>query len=132
LLPGIATTTEGHFDWEVVTDPSGVTYTLQVTANVDFSSIILEKTGLTFSEYVITKEERLRSTKKEAPYYWRVKAVDGATNESDWSTPGSFYVGFSFEMPTWATVSLIVLGALLIGFVAFRLGRRTAYYEDTF
>ncbi len=134
ILPADETKVEAlaSFDWEDVTDPSGVTYTLQVTANVDFSSIILEKTGLTFSEYVITKEERLRSTKKEAPYYWRVKAVDGATNESDWSTPGSFYVGFSFEMPTWATVSLIVLGALLIGFVAFRLGRRTAYYEDTF
>jgi len=41
-----------HFDWEEVTDPSGVTYTLQVATSPGFtpSSIVLDKDGLTDSD----------------------------------------------------------------------------------
>ena len=134
LLPEDATKAEAeaYFDWEDVDDPSGITYTLQVASDDSFTptSILLEKADLIYSDYSITKEEELQTTIKEAPYYWRVKAIDGASNESQWSTPGSFYVGSSFSLPGWALYTLIGLGALLIGFLAFWLGRRTAYYRS--
>jgi len=132
LLPEMGSKSEGEvsFDWGDVNDPSGVTYIFQVATDNDFtkSSILLEKPGLTDSEYALTKEETLESTKKEHPYYWRVRAIDGAANEGEWSTPRSFYVGFSFTLPNWAKYTLMGVVALLIGFIGFLVGRRSAYH----
>ncbi len=133
LLPeeGIKAEAETYFDWGDVEDPSGITYTLQLATDEDFTgtSIVLEKEGLTDSKYAITEEERLESTKKEEPYYWRVQAVDGASNQSEWSTPSSFYVGFQWpDMKGWLLYTLIGIGALAILALGFWLGRRTAYY----
>ncbi len=132
LLPetGIKADTEVYFDWRDVTSLSPpITYNLQVASGKNFTSIVLEKKGLTKSEYTLIEEEKLAAVKKEAPYYWRVQAVDSAANESEWSMPESFYVGFAFALPGWAIYTLIGLGALLIAFIAFLVGRRTAYYE---
>jgi len=122
---------ETRFDWEGVTDDSPpVTYSLQVATDRGFASdsIVLEKGGLTNSDYAITKgEEKLKPRTKEAPYYWRVKAIDGASNGSEWSALGSFYVGSRFVMPRGAIYALIAIG---VGFLAFWLGRRTAYSRD--
>ncbi len=121
---------ETYFDWEDVTDPSDVTYTLQIATSEDFAkgSIVLEKTGLIQSEYTITKEARLQSISKDAPYYWHVKAIDGALNESQWSGTGAFYVGFSLALPQPLIYTLFGIGALLLGIFGFWLGRKTAYY----
>jgi len=133
LLPAMNSKAEtaSYFDWDDVTDPSiPVTYTLQIASDANFttSTMVLEKKGLTESEYTITtKEEKPLSTKKEALYYWRVKAIDGAFNESRWSDAQSFYVGFSFSLPGWALYTIIGLGVLLVGFLSFRVGRKTAY-----
>jgi hypothetical protein len=75
------------FSWSGVADPSGITYTLEVADNYDFlsASHIIRKTGLTETS----------CTLDIAPgtYYWRVKAVDGAGNESEWSyAPYEFVV----------------------------------------
>ncbi len=120
---------EVYFDWEDVDDPSGVTYILQIASDTGFATIILEKEDLTYSDYSIVEGEELPPTIKGAPYYWRVKAVDGASNESEWSTPRSFYVGSSSGLPSWVLFTLIGVGAVLAGFLAFWLGRRTAYYR---
>ena len=125
---------QAYFDWEEVTDPSGVTYTLQIATenftSESFSegSIVLEKTGLTQTEYTITEIEALESVSKDSPYYWHVKAIDGALNESQWSGAGSFYVGFSFGLPQPIIYTLCGIGALLLGIFGFWLGRKTAYY----
>ena len=122
---------EVFFDWEDVTDDSlPITYDLQVASDERFTSIVLEQEGLTDSEYTVTKEEKLESVSEEEPYYWSVKAIDGASNESVWSKADSFYVGFAFGMPglpTWGIYALFGVGALLLGFLGFWLGRRTAY-----
>jgi len=133
LLPEMDTKAEAevYFDWEDVTSLSPpITYHLQIASDKNFTALVLEKKGLTKSEYTVTEEEKLAAVKKEVPYYWRVKAVDEATNESDWLIPGSFYVGFSFALPGWAIYTLIGISALLIGFLAFWFGRRTAYYQS--
>ncbi|MDP2730249.1 MAG: IPT/TIG domain-containing protein [Dehalococcoidales bacterium] len=121
---------EAYFDWADVTDPSGVTYTLQIATSDDFSSnsIVLEKAGISSSEFTVPKADRLQSVSKEAPYYWRVKAVDGAANESQWTGTWSFYVGTSLGLSQPVIYILIGVGALFLGIFGFWLGRRTAYY----
>ncbi|MFC2056339.1 IPT/TIG domain-containing protein [Chloroflexota bacterium] len=125
---------QAYFDWEDATDPSDVTYTLQIATenftgeSFSAASIVLEKTGLTQSEYTITKAERLKSVSKEAPYYWHAKAIDGASNEGRWSSTGSFYVGTSLALSQPVIYTLIGVGALLLAIFTFWMGRKTAYY----
>jgi hypothetical protein len=121
---------EAYFDWEDVTSLSPpVTYQLQVASGKGFAEVVLEKGGLTESEYNATEEEKLPAVKKDAPYYWRVRAIDDIGNEGEWSAPDSFTVGFYLALPNWALYTLIAFGAIVIGFLAFWLGRRTAYGE---
>lgn len=120
---------EAYFDWEDADDPSGVAYTLQIAIDEEFASIVLEREDLTSSDYLLTIEEKLSPTKKDAPYYWRVKAVDGASNDSGWSTPGSFYVSSGFAITGTTKNVLIGLGIAGGVFLGFWLGRRTAYSE---
>ena len=134
LLPEAATKVEAQvsLDWETVTDDSSpVTYTLQVATDDSFTpaSILLEKKGLTKSEYTATEAEKLSSTKEEAPYYWRVKAIDAISNESEWSTPGSFYVGgILFSLTGWVLYAVMGVGGLALLGLGYWLGRRTTYY----
>jgi len=134
LLPEAATKVEAQvsLDWETVTDDSPpVTYTLQIATDDSFTpaSILLEKKGLTKSEYTTTEAEKLSSTKEEAPYYWRVKAIDAISNESEWSTPGSFYVGgISFSLTGWVLYTVMGVGGLILLALGYWLGRRTTFY----
>jgi len=95
-LPEAAGTAQeqARFDWGDVTDPSGISYTLQVASDIDFNTLAVDKEGIPFSEYTLTGDEKLAPAGQRA-YYWRVKAVDGASNEGEWSSVGLFYVGFS-------------------------------------
>ncbi|MFC1950711.1 hypothetical protein ACFLWD_03530, partial [Chloroflexota bacterium] len=135
LLPATGSIIEEEspvsLDWEDVTDPSGVTYTLQVAADSLFSSIALEKVGLTLSGYTITEAERetlALTEEEETTYYWQVKAIDSASNEGEWSTAGSFILPRSgFTLPDWVIYLLFGVGALLLGILGFWLGRRAAY-----
>jgi hypothetical protein len=127
LLPEAAATAEAEtrFDWGDVSDPGGVTYILQVSGTADFATILLEEKNLSDSEYTLTKEEKLKSTPKGAPYYWRVKVTDGAFNESEWATPRSFYVGFSWaSIPTWAIYIWVALGVILLIILGFWIRKR--------
>jgi hypothetical protein len=137
LLPLMGDKTDAltEFDWEDVEDVSGVTYTLQVATSADFApvSMVLVKNELTASEYKITEEEKLAPRSEAEPYYWRVKAVDGAANESGWTGVGQFYVGsslsswrvniFGFSISGWA-ILWWSLGCLAAGLGGYWLGRR--------
>ncbi len=126
LLPydGVKAERPVTFDWEDVTDLSGITYTLQIASDKNFSNIVLEKTELETSGYTLTEAEKLEPTKKEAPYYWRLRAVDGATNESGWTAPGSFYVGFTFKFTGPILYASLGAGALILFVIAYMLGIR--------
>jgi len=127
LLPEVAATVEveTHFDWGDVADLSGITYTLQIGTDDDFTTIVLEREGLTQSEYTLKIEERLKSTGMDAPYYWRVRAVDNASNEGKWTIPVLFYADRSQEVaPSWTLYLWIGLGALLLGVLGFWVLRR--------
>ncbi len=117
------------FQWQAVDDLSlPVVYNLQVASDADFTSIVLEKNGLTDLEYASTTEEELEPSKRTEPYYWRVKAVDGASNESEWSTPVAFHVISGAILPAWALYALIAVGVLVVGFILYRLLRRETPY----
>ena len=134
LTPKVAGTAgaAAYFDWSDVSDDSSVSYTLQLAVDVDFNAVFLEKAGLTASEYTLTEEEKLEPVEEEASYYWRVKTVDGASNESDWTHPRLFYVGFSLSsVPVWAFYVLGVVAATVLIMLSYWLlkkrvkGKRT-------
>ena len=110
------------FIWQGVSDPSGVSYTLQIANDASFNTILLEKEDLATTQYIVLKSEKFKATSKESPYYWRVKAIDLALNESQWSTPDSFYVSFIAE---WLKFTLIGLGALVGALLIFWMGMIT-------
>jgi hypothetical protein len=127
---------KADFDWEdVVTDTDGVseqslpiTYELQVATDKNFTKKLINKTGLATSEYTLTEDEALESNSDEIPYYyWRVRAVDAASNASQWTGAGQFKVGFTFNFPGlsgWLLYVLIGVGAVVLFFVGFFVGRR--------
>jgi hypothetical protein len=95
LLPdaGTKTTAATHLDWQDVTDPSEpVTYKLQISSDENFSGVLLEKIGLTASDYTLAQEEWLKAGSTSTAYFWRVRASDAAGNESEWSATMSFYI----------------------------------------
>ena len=93
------------FTWSEVSDPSSVTYTLEIDDNLSFFPLEpgMRKTGLTGTTCSVKVEP--------GTYYWRVKAVDGAGNEGEWAiSPYPFKVGF---FSTW----FLVIGSLLFLFL---------------
>ena len=117
------------FEWSEVSDDSGVLYNLQistsanVTASGEFVDPMVSVAGLGETSYALEETEALSL----GTYYWMVQAVDGAENESDWSTVHSFRVGL---MPRWGFIASIagavVLLALLIRALIIR---RSIYYD---
>jgi hypothetical protein len=75
-------------DW---TDVSGATYTLQVSATDDFSSLTVSSPAMTASSYTLTAPEALT---RGTTYYWRVRSGD-ASGESAFSSTRSFTVSLN-------------------------------------
>jgi hypothetical protein len=113
------------FDWGDVTDDSEpVTYDFQVATDANFTTLKVNQTGLTASGYTLSEAEKLETTKKEAPYYWRVRAIDAASNASDWSS-STFYVGSS-----WIMYFLIGIGVVFVFIFGFFIGKRGVCYRE--
>ncbi len=70
------------FDWSDVTDPSGVTYRLQVAAGTacTFGATAIDEAGITPSSHAPA------TSLADGTYCWRVRADDGATNSSAYTT----------------------------------------------
>ncbi len=128
ILPAIDSKPERPvtFDWKDVTDPSSVTFVLQIARDKGFADMVIEKQGLVESQYTMsqTEDEMLESTQKAANYWWRVKAVDGAGNDSRWTSVRSFNIGFVSAMAGWLKYLLIGLGALVLLGIAFFVGKQ--------
>ncbi|MDX9804050.1 MAG: hypothetical protein RBS96_08605, partial [Dehalococcoidales bacterium] len=77
--------------------------------------------------YALTEAEKLEKAGEDNPYFWRVRAVDEAGNASAWTSAAEFYYGSGW--PTWLTWVLIGLGVVVLGILAFWVGRRIAYYS---
>ncbi|RPJ63757.1 MAG: hypothetical protein EHM12_01495 [Dehalococcoidia bacterium] len=115
-----------HFEWGTVNDPSGVTYTFEVADDAKFSNVIMSQANVTANYIDITEDSKMLPG-REKPYYWRVKAVDRASNEGAWSLVSSFYKGHTImtilgNMPDWVKWILVILGLVLFGFMFFWIG----------
>ncbi len=119
------------FDWTEVNDESKpVTYDFQIATDEDFTadSIVLKEDGLDESQFVYEEMKGLELATQDAPYYWRVRAVDAAFNESEWSDASDFYISPPGSFPKWALYLIIAVGAVFLFGIGFWLGRRTAFY----
>jgi hypothetical protein len=95
------------FEWVAVSDPSGVSYSLQISTQSDFTTTLLSKENLAEPKYTLTDDEALSRGK----YYWRVKAIDGASNDSGWTQSIEFKAGL---MPLWAFILIVIVAALFL------------------
>jgi hypothetical protein len=102
------------FEWAAVSDPSGVSYSLQISAQSDFATTPLSKENLVESKYTLTDDEALLRGK----YYWRVKAIDGAGNDSGWTQSIQFKAGL---MPLWAFIIIVVVAVVFLTRLVFFL-----------
>jgi hypothetical protein len=94
------------FRWSAVEDPSGVYYVLEISPSPDFAGTVIRKEGLTSTEYTLTNNEGLT----KGNYYWRVKAVDGADNQGDWTNGQLFKIGgIDWWLPLIVVLAVIVL-----------------------
>jgi hypothetical protein len=130
-LPEAATKLKDRlFEWTAVEDvaPASdpVTYDILIASDADFTaaSTLISVTGLTTATYTIPDEEELASTGEDAPYYWKVRAVDAASNASAWTAASTFTVGWSFEFTGWVVWVTMAVVAILFFFLGLWLGRR--------
>jgi hypothetical protein len=117
------------FEWSEVSDDSGVYYNLQiatsdeVTANGEFVEPMISITDLTETSYTLEEEDALPYD----TYYWIVQAVDGAENESVWSTAYSLRVGL---LPRGGLIAAIAVAVVLFIALIRALVRRRIYYSE--
>jgi hypothetical protein len=103
--------------WSAVSDPSGVAYNLQIDTDPDFPHPVLQKTDITGTRYTLSQSEALPQGK----YYWRVQAIDGASNVSDWSEP---YLLKSGVMSQSTFILIIIAGIVVVGLIIYFVGVR--------
>lgn len=110
------------FKWTEVSDPSGITYTVEIGDNLNFFPLKpgMRKTDLTQPECVASLEP--------GTYYWRVRAIDGVGNEGEWSiSPYAFKVGM---LSSWVLIiGGIVAFLILIMLVRIFFRRLSEYYH---
>lgn len=100
------------FAWVAAGDSNENNYLLQVSADPDFSSIILDKTIQNSSEYKTAQNDNLT----KGHYNWRVKAIDSAGNESEWSQVSEFEI---ISMPTHVSILTWVVLILIVAAIVF-------------
>jgi len=114
------------FDWEGVYDVSQpLFYTLQVAHTPDFLHPILEKSDLIPSQCTLGNGETLLPNRRGTHYYWCVRAVDGASNIGEWSTPVAFRVKPVDILPAWMRYILIVIQVGITLVFGFRIWKAT-------
>jgi hypothetical protein len=107
------------FKWSDVSDPSGVTYDLEVSDQSNFSKTLVSRTKLGETKYTLPEAEALPN----GEYYWHVRAIDGAGNTGAWSQTATIKVG-------WITLSTIIwiiasiVGLLIVVAVLNRVLRK--------
>ena len=81
-----------------------------------------DKYVLPQSQYILTEDEAL----SKGDYYWRVKAIDGAENESDWTNVQLLKIGI---MEWWQLVLAIIGGIAVIAVIVriISLSRRGSW-----
>ena len=106
---------EVDFQWRGITDVSGIYYALEISSDANFAVVLESKAGIPEPRYKLSREEALL----QGSYYWRVKAIDGAGNEGQWTSPGSFTVAPGLPSWLWILVVVVIALGVIIG-IAYR------------
>jgi len=107
------------FNWGPMFDVSGVTFTLEVSRDPGFAASVVVKNDLAANSYQLAGDEKIG----RGYYYWRVKAVDGASNESGWSQVFTLKIGIlPVWMPMWMFIAFIVIGLGIIAGLVYLFG----------
>lgn len=77
------------FTWKAVEDSSGAYYRMEIATDEQFNNIILTKGYISTNNYTLIQSEALN----KGSYFWRVKAIDGAGNEGEWTSPFAIDIG---------------------------------------
>ena len=106
------------FKWKEVSDPSGVTYTIDVGTTTQVWPPTATKTGLTGATCTLRLEP--------GTYFWKVKAIDGAGNESAPTlAPYPFKVGL---FSSWLVIGGIIIFAAIFILIVRAFSRRVSEY----
>jgi len=108
------------FKWASVSDPSGVTYQIQIDDNVDFSSPVYYVINLVDNTHALPDENALALF---VQYFWRVRAKDGAGNVGDWSEE------WTFTMVPIGTIGVLLMPLLMLLPFALVLRRQSKRYS---
>jgi len=84
------------FRWSSVDDPSGISYTLEYSNDPTFQTSITVE-DILINIYTVPIEEALD---ENIDYYWRVKAINGEGNVSEWSDIWQFILDLSLIVHT--------------------------------
>jgi hypothetical protein len=95
-----------EFRWSAVSTPSSVTYRLQIDTDSDFPHPLLDVKDIATTHYTLPQAQALDS----GQYYWRVQAIDAASNVSDWSQPVALQSGI-MSMGVFVLLVVVVLAA---------------------
>lgn len=110
------------FTWSQVSDPSGISYVLEVDKSLRFFPL---EPGMRKSDLT---EPNALMTLPPGTYYWRVKSIDGAGNESEWSlSPYPFQVGFFSGI--YLAIGAIIFVIVFIFIVRAFFRRVREYYK---
>jgi hypothetical protein len=118
---GTRFTKDIRFQWEAVNDPSGVFYVIEVADDARFTKPLISQGNLTQTYFDVPEDPKVMPGRSE-PYFWRVRAIDYASNQGNWSVVGTFYKGYTVgsimsDMPGWTKFILIALGLVLFIFL---------------
>jgi exosome complex RNA-binding protein Csl4 len=123
------------FEWSKVTDASGIaSYELQISTNSTNFTVPLVSLGIP-GENITALDDTITYTLPKdyalsgGTYYWRLRAVDAAANEGQWTIVQSFHAGG--RLPLWGLIAIIVLAGVLVGFLVyfFVIRPRRSYYD---
>ncbi len=119
------------FTWLNVTDPSGIaSYDLDTYGGDDsLISISIPIEDLTLYGDIVAYSLPGKYALSYGTYHWRVRAIDGAGNEGNWTEAKSFQAGL---LPRWAmaTVAMALFLAIIIGVVIFIRRRKGYFYYE--
>jgi len=119
------------FQWSAVNDTSGIScYYLQIAKDEYFTDLFLSVDNIAAkpNEPTVSYELPKGNALGQGTYYWRVRAVDRASNPGAWSATYSLRAG---KLPLWAFIGIIILGVGVIGFLSyyFIVRKREAFYR---
>jgi exosome complex RNA-binding protein Csl4 len=123
------------FEWSKVIDDSGIaSYELQISTNsTSFTapvvSLSIPGENVTALDDTITYTLPKDYALSGGTYYWRLRAVDAAANEGQWTIVQSFHAGG--RLPLWGLIAIIVLVGVLVGFLVYFyvIRPRRSYYD---